>query len=199
MKEDLWVEWCGNDKCPVEEGTLIDVKYRDGHVDIGIPAMRYGKGYRRSAVWWVHGHSSHDIIAYRLHQVSSEEADAGELADGTKIRMLTEHDARPVADLTMDAPGYELLADVLMKAYLQASEGKGRDRHAGEDEKAFADQPIMTIQQMVGPGFTLGQAIKKIEESQRLSLDAACAELLGAIIYIAAAVGHLEIAMEQMK
>lgn len=196
MTNDLWIEWNGGE-CPVEEGTLVDVKYRDGYVEMCIPALRRcGIGRKRTAMNWITNDFDQGIIAYRLSRISDEETAAGELTDGTKIRMLTEHDPTPVADLTMDAPGYELLADVLMKAYLQASDGKGRDRHAGDDLKPFSEQPIMTIQQMVGPGFTLGQAIKKIEESQRMNLDAACAELLGAVIYIAAAIGYLE---KQMK
>lgn len=86
---------------------------------------------------------------------------------------------------------YVKLADVLNKAYLQAVEGKGKERHANENN--FEDQPIITISKLLnsndGPLF---QAMKKIQESKRLERDRAINELLGAINYIAAAIIYLE-------
>ena len=89
-----------------------------------------------------------------------------------------------------DIPGYEDLRRVLELAYSQAARGKGKERHA--DGRAFMDQPIMLIQEMIGPGFGLGQACKKLQESQRLEWSHAQNELLGAIVYIAAAYLHRE-------
>jgi hypothetical protein len=53
---------------------------------------------------------------------------------------------------------------------------------------------MLKIQRMLtGSGFALGQAIKKMEESQRLpNKEAAIQELLGAIVYIAGAIIYLE-------
>ena len=84
---------------------------------------------------------------------------------------------------------YKSLKEVLHLAYLQASEGKGKERHA-KDGQAFEDQPICTIARKVGIGFCLGQALKKIEESTRLSEypGREIGELLGAINYIAGAI-----------
>jgi len=45
---------------------------------------------------------------------------------------------------------------------------------------------------MVGPGYQLGQAMKKTQEASRLPNDRARAELLGAINYLAAAYLLLE-------
>lgn len=84
-----------------------------------------------------------------------------------------------------DTGPYSELARVLNAAYDQAAKGKGAERHA--TDKRFEDQPIMAIQELVGPGFALGQAIKKIQESQRMDAQAAQRELLGAINYLAAA------------
>ena len=89
-----------------------------------------------------------------------------------------------------DVSGYEDLRRVLEMAYNQAARGKGKARHA--DGRAFVDQPIMLIQEMIGPGFGLGQACKKLQESQRLDWSQAQNELLGAIVYIAAAYLHRE-------
>jgi len=84
---------------------------------------------------------------------------------------------------------YQPLNDVLRSAYQQAASGKGRDRHA--NGKPFLDQPIMEIGRMVGLGYQTGQAMKKAQEAggmvSRGQYDAARAELLGAINYLAAA------------
>jgi hypothetical protein len=83
---------------------------------------------------------------------------------------------------------YKSLKDILNLAYLQASEGKGKERHASGEP--FEDQPICSITRKVGIGFCLGQALKKIEESTRLSQypGREIGELLGAINYIAGAI-----------
>lgn len=92
---------------------------------------------------------------------------------------------------TPDSPEYESLAKVLRRAYNQAARGKGKERHA--DGNAFDEQPMTTINAMLGSvdGF-LYQAIKKTVESKRLPKDRAVAELLGAINYLAGAVIALE-------
>lgn len=82
---------------------------------------------------------------------------------------------------------YDSLQRVLTDALLQAAEGKGKARHAVEGE-LFDRQPILEITRRLGPGYPLGQAVKKIYESQRLEPEAAVKELLGAINYCAAAI-----------
>ena len=85
--------------------------------------------------------------------------------------------------------GYDALQHVLEAAYRQASEGKGADRHA--NGRSFADQPILRISEMLGAGFPIGQAMKKSQEacsmSRRGEHEKAQHELLGAIVYLAAA------------
>jgi hypothetical protein len=83
---------------------------------------------------------------------------------------------------------YGTLAEVLYRAYLQAADGKGKERHA-VDGVAFEDQPMATINRQLGSidGF-IYQAHKKSLEAKRLSNDAAQRELLGAINYLAGAV-----------
>jgi len=88
------------------------------------------------------------------------------------------------------ADNYASLSNVLRRAYDQASSGKGQERH-GQD-LPFAKQPMQLIQDLCGEGFALGQAMKKMQESQRLPHDAAIRELLGAINYIAGAIIHKE-------
>jgi hypothetical protein len=92
---------------------------------------------------------------------------------------------------------YSALRKVLEDACSQASDGKGRERHA--DNNRFEDQPIMQITRLVGDhpvGALAYQAVKKTVESGRLyklrGIDAARAEILGAINYLAATVIRLE-------
>lgn len=85
---------------------------------------------------------------------------------------------------------YTSLRAILDAAYAHAATGKGRERHARD--LPFDKQPMMTTARQVGVGFTLGQAIKKAGESagmiERGQYDAAEAECLGAINYLAGAV-----------
>lgn len=87
-------------------------------------------------------------------------------------------------------PEYSDLFEVLRDALEEAQEGKGAVRHG--NGLSFTDQPALTITRSVGLGFPLGQAMKKIQESQRMDPDAAKRELLGAINYLAAAVLFLD-------
>lgn len=90
----------------------------------------------------------------------------------------------------MNVKDYESLRDVLDRAYAQASEGKGHERHAVG--KPFDQQPMQELISLYGVGFALGQAAKKAQESQRLPAGHDVAELLGAINYLAGAVIALE-------
>lgn len=92
--------------------------------------------------------------------------------------------------VTLDSPGYYSLAAILERAFKQASEGKGKERHA--NSLPFDRQPMQTIAGQYGVGFLLGQAAKKSQESQGLPHDRAVAELLGAINYLAGAVVFME-------
>lgn len=74
-KNEGWIEW-GGGNCPVEKGTLIDVKHRDGEIYQNKPAM--GDNNTR----WSHTGSRGDIIAYRLHQLKeAEQAKADDESD----------------------------------------------------------------------------------------------------------------------
>jgi len=87
-------------------------------------------------------------------------------------------------------PEYSDLFEVLRDALDQAQSGKGEERHG--NGLSFMEQPVLTITRAVGLGFPLGQAMKKIQECQRMDIDAAKRELLGAINYLAAAVLFLD-------
>ena len=80
---------------------------------------------------------------------------------------------------------YFTLRYVLNQAFKQASEGKGKDRHA--IDAPFEEQKSCHIARQVGIGYPIGQAVKKAIESQRLDIDAAQKEILGAIVYLSMA------------
>ena len=92
-----------------------------------------------------------------------------------------------------DAP-YAPLREVLNRALEQAAHGKGADRHA--NGQPFTDQPILAISRMVGPGFAIGQVMKKAQEASTMAgrgnPQNAVFELLGVIVYAAAAVILIE-------
>lgn len=87
------------------------------------------------------------------------------------------------------APDYKQFVSVLAEAYKQTSAGKGRERHGRS--LPWREQPMMTeMRQMQSPIGQLFQARKKLLESIKLAeLDPkrAYAEVLGAIVYAAAA------------
>lgn len=85
-KNDGWIEW-GGGKCPVEKGTLIDVKLRDGEIYQNKPAM--GENNYN----WTHTGSRGDIIYYRLHQ--PQEAAQVETDDEVDLNECIGQDAAP--------------------------------------------------------------------------------------------------------
>ena len=88
-------------------------------------------------------------------------------------------------------PRYASLKKILDRAFVQASQGKGYERHATGQN--FEDQPILSINRLLGDDSgALFQVIKKVQESQRLPVYKAVAERLGAINYLAASIIFLE-------
>lgn len=81
---------------------------------------------------------------------------------------------------------YASLKKVLVEAEQQASQGKGKERHA--DDLPFEEQEIVRDAIYLGQAAPIFQVRKKAKESLRLSKDAAIRELYGVIIYAAAAI-----------
>lgn len=73
--DDLWLAHNGG-SCPYFTGTLIDVKYRDGHIEYGIPAMQAVSMPHnlRGAFSWDHSDHAHDIVAHRAHDPKRKES-----------------------------------------------------------------------------------------------------------------------------
>lgn len=83
--------------------------------------------------------------------------------------------------------GYEPLLWSLVKALDQSQFEKGTERHG--QGRVFKEQPILTIGRKIGPGFALGQALKKIDELPALpTREAQIKEAYGAIVYLCGAI-----------
>ena len=94
----------------------------------------------------------------------------------------------PIDQSVQQQDEYASLRKVLEEAVQQASAGKGKERHATEGER-FEDQQIVQEGRWIGTNHgQIFQARKKAMESTRLPKERARAELLGAIVYLAAAV-----------
>ena len=65
VRGDRWIAWSGGG-CPVPKGTLIDVRYRDGHELFGLPALISTPWCDASSDFWSNDGFSVDIVAYRL-------------------------------------------------------------------------------------------------------------------------------------
>lgn len=69
MVDHPWITW-GGGKCPVPYGTLVDVEYRCGEDNHGVPALvphaQSGSNPARNATDWAHTDHPLDIVAYRV-------------------------------------------------------------------------------------------------------------------------------------
>lgn len=108
-KDDGWIDWAGGE-CPVEEGTLVDVRYLDGsenhHVGAGIVCDASGSDSNWCAEDWTHRGYRKDIIAYRLHQPQ----DANSRANDDRLAGDAEQALREVASSGASGAVYEKLA-----------------------------------------------------------------------------------------
>jgi len=80
--------------------------------------------------------------------------------------------------------GYEILAEIALKACRRVWESKGIERHA--NNLPFDMQPIMTITRRHGHGFPRGQALKKVDEAEKMNKEDGLIEILEAITYLMA-------------
>lgn len=76
-----WIEWKGG-KCPVQEGTMVDIRYRDGVEKMNIPALKLNPGRDATISFWRNDGYKNDIIAYRLNQTESQAESQAAKDDG---------------------------------------------------------------------------------------------------------------------
>lgn len=68
-KNEGWIDWPGGE-CPVEKGTLVDVRLRNGNTFERLAALVES---RATLPFWRSDDAGGDIIAYRLHQPQEAE------------------------------------------------------------------------------------------------------------------------------
>lgn len=105
-----WIEWPGGE-CPVEKGTLVDVRYRDGQELSALPANDIAPSQRdASYAFWRNDENQNDIIAYRLRQPQE----------------VAQDEATPVIDHFEGAPEWATVATQIGdKKYFLEHHGKG--------------------------------------------------------------------------
>lgn len=83
---------------------------------------------------------------------------------------------------------YQELKFVLDRAYIRASEGKGKERHASDNTPFEEQQIVQDLKEMKTAAPACFQIRKKALEALRLDDKAAIGELLDIIVYASAAV-----------
>ena len=59
-----WIKWSGG-KCPVKDGSLVDIKYHDGHIQYGMVVGGFHHGYKYGIASWEMRYKNASIVAYR--------------------------------------------------------------------------------------------------------------------------------------
>lgn len=94
-KNEGWIEW-GGGRCPVDDVTEVDIKFRTGGIAYGVEAGKY---------YWPRTRQEYDIIAYRLHKLQDATTrandcmlpqDFGAVADEANLNDCIGQDAAPV-------------------------------------------------------------------------------------------------------
>ena len=83
-KNEVWIEWRGG-RCPVDDVTEVDIKFRAGGIVYGLEAGKY---------YWPRTGQEYDIISYRLHK--PQEAEQAKADDEADLNECIGQDAAPV-------------------------------------------------------------------------------------------------------
>lgn len=139
---DGWIEWKGGE-CPVDVGTIVDVKHRDGDIGIHCHAGMSssepdGEGHA-TAEDWFHLDEGGDIIAYRLHKPEQSKPEFCE----SVMRSIPEPTAKPSIE--------QLAAE-----YRNAKDYADRKRQEADDAKAGAEAKLADL---VAAGKALGLVV----------------------------------------
>lgn len=141
-----WIEWKGGE-CPVERGTLVDVKFEDDMVMFGAPVGITGGEFERHLIDW-----SDDIcdgtriIAYRLHKPEQEgttEKLSPEAVSAAKDALMSESIEEIVRKPTIEqlAADYRNRKDYADRKQREADSAKS-DAEAKLDELVAAGKAI---------------------------------------------------------
>lgn len=132
---DGWIEW-GGGECPVEVGALIDVKYRDLHVQLGSKVGDRSDVELYATTHWRHSGGAADIITYRLHKPEQAKPEFCE----SVMRTIPEPEAKPTIE--------QLAAD-----YRSAKDFAERKQQEADAAKADEEAKLA---ELVAAGTALG-------------------------------------------
>lgn len=140
---DGWIEWSGSE-CPVEAGTIVDVKHRDGDIGIrchaGLSSSEPDGGGHATAKDWSHLNEGGDIIAYRQHkpdQSGAADKLSSEAVSVEKIALMSDSIEELVRKPTIE----QLAAD-----YRKAKDYAERKQQEADEAKADADARLKTLE-----------------------------------------------------
>lgn len=146
---DGWIEWNGGE-CPVEVGALIDVKYRDLHVQLGSKVGDRSAVEMYATTHWRNSGGAADIIAYRLHNPEQDKPRFCESVMGSI--------PEPTASPTIE----QLAAD-----YRNAKEYADRKQQEADSAKADADDMLKELELA---GEAIGLTVSPITAKQEPEL-----------------------------
>ena len=170
------------DLCSSKEKCICEVGAESGTTFMGY--FKYLKDYNIEEVCKDRDDKEEEIRLLKL-ELHKYKNDLNIVLDNRQKLECLLHDSVNSIELN---PKYGSLYKVLIAAYNQAENGKGKERHQLNNEEPFENQKICEIARRLSVDYNLGQAVKKIYESKRLTEGRDIAELYGAINYIAAAI-----------
>ena len=158
---DGWIAWNGGE-CPVGEGTLIDVKFLDGTVQMACEAR--GTKSESHKYWtnvWTHPGTDADITAYRLHK--PEQASATEKLSDAAVSTAKDALMSDSIEMLVRKPTIEQLA----ADYRNAKDYAARKQQEADDAKADADAKLKELELA---GEALGLIVSPITAKQEPEL-----------------------------
>jgi hypothetical protein len=131
-----------------------------------------------------HAHTGHEL-SEKNKALASQNAELTDKLNKAYDTVRILQSALIQVDAATDHP----LFKIFIQAIDQAVNGKGEERHG--QGKPFMKQPWRRLGDVYGTGFLFGQADKKLEEAQGLSMpEHRRKELLGSLNYIAMGLLH---------
>jgi len=153
-----WIKWEGGE-CPVKEGIIVDVKYRDGNEAIRIPAItKFNESFlhsnpeRRSAEDWHDDGEDSSIAAYRIHRSCTDGDDEIPefLKNDFKDDGLTDHE--------FDQPGNGIPEELAIEDVPPVLRPETVGDTADTDEKLSMSEPFHMPGKVAGEPFKLAFA-----------------------------------------
>lgn len=140
---DGWIEWEGGE-CPVRFGELIDVRYRDGHVQLGCRAESRCDTELYATTHWGNSGGAADIIAYRLHKPGQAKPEFCE----SVMRSIPEPETKP--SIEQLASDHRNLKDYAERKQKEADDAKA-DAEAKLAELVAAGEGIGLVLSVAAP------------------------------------------------